>query len=70
MDRVAVSSTDIREIGYDARNHTLEVAFHSSGIYQYFDVPVSEYQGLIAAPSHGRYFQAHIKNSYRWQRVG
>jgi hypothetical protein len=36
----------------------------------YFDVPAEVYRGLVAAESHGRYFNQHIRNkSYRYQRM-
>ena len=69
MDRQSVKSSNISSIGYDAKSQTLEVEFRSGGIYQYFKVPVSIYNGLMKAPSHGSYFQQHIKDNYRWKEV-
>ena len=49
---------------------TLEVEFLSGAVYQYFDVPQSIYDGLMAADSHGKYFAAYIKKGgYRYVRV-
>lgn len=47
----------------------LEIAFHSGGLYQYFNVPESVFHGLMAASSKGRYFHAHIRDRYRYQRI-
>jgi hypothetical protein len=69
MQRTPVSSSEIQSIGYDAATQTLEVEFHSGGVYQYFDVPASEYQAFMAAASHGQYLNQHIKNTYRWQQA-
>ncbi|MCJ7668218.1 MAG: KTSC domain-containing protein [Anaerolineae bacterium] len=66
MIRQPVSSTDIRSIGYDPESQTLEVEFHSGGVYQYFGVPASVYSGLMSASSHGKYFHRHVKNVYRY----
>lgn len=62
MNREYVDSSNIRSIGYD--RGTLEIEFHSGGIYQYSNVPETVYASLITADSHGRYFNAHIKNIY------
>lgn len=69
MQRTPVTSSDIRSIGYDASTQTLEVEFHSGGMYQYDGVPENEYRNLMAASSHGQYFNAHIKNAYQWHQV-
>ena len=69
MQRTPITSSDIRSIGYDASTQTLEVEFHSGGIYQYDGVPESEYRNLMAASSHGQYFIAHIKNTYQWHQI-
>lgn len=48
---------------------TLEVLFHHGGTYQYFDVPESEFQALMSADSKGEYFNANIKDVYRYVRL-
>lgn len=70
MLRTPVSSSDIQSVGYDPQTQTLEIEFNSGGVYQYFHVPASVYQGLMNAGSHGRYFHQNIKNSYSYHRVG
>lgn len=69
MQRQSVQSSDLRSVGYDAATQTLEIEFNSGGVYQYYGVPAAIYQGLMGAASHGQYFHAHIKNSYRYSRV-
>ena len=69
MLRKPVSSSNLRSVGYDEQNATLEIEFNSSGIYQYFHVPFQAYAALISAPSHGRDFAAHIKHSYPYRRI-
>jgi len=69
MDRQPVSSSNIRSIGYDSKSKTLEIEFHSGGIYQYFNVPKSVHTGLISASSHGSYFHRHIKDRYQWTKI-
>lgn len=70
MKRQAVSSSNIASIGYDETTSTLEIEFNHGGIYQYFDVPIREYQGLINADSKGKYFDSNIKKGgYRYSKV-
>lgn len=69
MIRQPVSSTDIRSIGYEPESKILEIEFHSGGIYQYFGVPASVYQGLMSAASHGKYFHQHVKNVYEYVKI-
>lgn len=61
MNRIPVSSSNLRSVGYDTVTHTLEVEFHNGGLYQYSSVPESVYRGLMAASSHGSYLDAYIK---------
>lgn len=70
MERQHVSSSNIASIGYDQDNMVLEIEFLSGAIYQYYDVPQSIYEGLIAADSHGKYLAAYIKKGgYRYAQV-
>lgn len=67
MNRQYVSSSDIQSVGYE--NGTLEVAFHSGGIYQYLNVPENVYRNFMCSSSHGQYFHAHIKDVYRTIKI-
>lgn len=70
MDRTPVSSTNLKSVGYDAVNRVLEIEFHDGGIYQYFNVPESKYEGLMKAESHGKYFDANIKKGgYQYKQI-
>lgn len=69
MNRRSVASSNIRSVGYDEQSQVLEIEFHSGGIYQYYSVPRYIYDGLMSASSHGKYFHAHIKDQFRYQRI-
>jgi len=70
MDRVRVSSSNLASVGYDPDSRTLEVAFLNGGIYQYSNVPAHVHRGLMAASSHGSYFDAYIKKGgYSYRKV-
>lgn len=71
MNRTPVTSSNLKSVGYDAASQTLEIEFHSSGIYQYSRVPQSVHSGLMSASSHGEYFDAHIKKGgYPYRKIG
>ena len=61
MNRTPVSSSNLRAIGYDSDTKTLEVEFLNGGLYSYANVPISVYNSLMSASSHGSYFNANIK---------
>jgi len=69
MDRQPVHSSNIRSVRYETETRTLEVEFHSGGVYQYSRVPESVYEGLIRAVSKGSYFHDHIKERYSFRKV-
>lgn len=49
---------------------TLEVEFKNGAVYQYYDVPQSIYEGLMAADSHGRYLDIYVKKGgYRYSQI-
>ena len=69
MIRQPVSSSNLSSIGYDSESHTLEIEFHSGGVYQYFDVPQSVYDALMSAPSHGSFFHRNVRDKYRYTKI-
>jgi hypothetical protein len=69
MDRIPVDSSNISSIGYDEETSTLEIEFHGGSVYQYLDVPLNVYEGLLNADSKGQYLAQHIKGYYRFVKV-
>lgn len=69
MDRIPVSSSNIRSIGYDRQSAVLEVEFTSGDVYQYFNVPEYLYQQFLHASSHGQFLNDNIRYSYRYQKI-
>jgi hypothetical protein len=71
MLREPVRSSTLSSIGYDEASQTLEVEFLSGDLYQYARVPAAVHAGLMAAPSHGKYFDLHVKKAgYDYAQVG
>ena len=69
MQRQSVSSSNLRSVGYDAASETLEIEFHSGGVYQYFNVPSRVYEELIKADSLGGHFNAHIRGAFSDKQI-
>lgn len=67
MEREAVQSSVLVSVGYE--DGVLEVEFVGGAVYRYADVPVAVYEGLMAAESHGTFFNEHVRNAYRYARV-
>ncbi len=71
MKRQSVESSNLASVGYDEVNQILEVQFKHGGVYQYYSVPESVYDGLMSASSHGQFFDRNIKKAgYRYAKVG
>jgi len=69
MDRTPVISSNLKSVGYDINTKTLEIEFKNGSVYQYYGVPLDIYEKLMKAPSHGKFFHAHIRNVYRYKRI-
>lgn len=69
MNWIPVVSSNLSAVAYEALTSTLYIRFKSSGTYAYFDVPLTVYNGLMNAASHGEYHAAFIKNNYRYKKL-
>jgi len=69
MQRQSVSSSNLSAIGYDAESQVLEIEFKDGKVYAYSNVPESEYDALMSAASHGKYFSANIRNNYSFEKL-
>jgi predicted nuclease of predicted toxin-antitoxin system len=68
--KILVESSAISSIGYDPQSQTLDIEFRASGeTYRYFEVPDTEYQGLLRADSKGVYLNSRIKPKYRTKKI-
>ena len=69
MERKRVNASNIRSVGYDARNRVLEIEFANGGIFQYTGVSDEVHRRLMSAPSPGSYFHDNIEESFTAKRV-
>jgi len=67
VQREPVASDSLTEVGY--LNGTLEIQFTTGAVYRYFDVPGRVFEELMAAESKGGFFNAQIRDHYRFARV-
>ena len=56
------------EVAYDDKRRRLAIRFRHGGWYTYSGVPARIAAGLVAAPSLGRYFHAHILGRFAYRR--
>ena len=71
MTRIPVKSGQIKSVGYNPAEKTLEVEFHSHGnapnkpnpttVYQYQHVTPQQHADMIASESVGSYFYKHLR---------
>ncbi|MCL2386042.1 MAG: KTSC domain-containing protein [Defluviitaleaceae bacterium] len=64
-----VNSSCLDCVGYDKDEAILGIRFNSGYVYAYYNVPESEYDELMNADSHGRYYNFFIKGKYNCERV-
>lgn len=70
MEMIQVESSNLKSIGYDEDQAILRIEFKKGGLYEYYDVPQYEYDGLYAADSKGTYASQNIYKNYRQQKIG
>jgi hypothetical protein len=54
---------------YDAETRILYLRFRSGDVYRYFEFPEDQYKDFLNAESRGRYFLAHIRDQFRYERL-
>jgi hypothetical protein len=69
MKMIAVDSTTLRTVGYDAERQLLQIEFQNRCIYQYFDVPAAVWEALLQASSKGTYFNRAIRQRFDYAPV-
>ena len=54
MKPIAVESTTLTTVAYDAVRELLQLGFRDQAVYHYFDVPSDVHEDLMSASSKGR----------------
>lgn len=63
--QILLRSSNLKAAAYDSATQALTIEFRSGTTYGYSGVPQAVYEGLVRAPSHGKYFLQWIKDRYR-----
>ena len=63
------NSSNVKAVGYDENTETLRVEFLAGGVYDYLDVPISQYSALMSADSVGSFIAKQIKRKYESRKV-
>jgi KTSC domain len=67
----ALDSDALTFVRYDEKTRTLFASFRGprGRNYVYEGVPPEDYAALMAAPSKGAWFNAHIRDRYRFRKI-
>jgi len=68
LEWIFVTSSNVAAIAYNRDDQILWVEFKAGNRYQYFDVPEHIFENCLSAGSVGGYFNANIKNQFRYAR--
>jgi len=63
-----VVSTHLASVGHDGEA-LLAIEFTDGSVYEYYGVPREVYLGLVNAGSKGKYFEAHVRGRFAYERV-
>lgn len=66
--RTPITSSVLSSVAY-SDHAVLEVEFRNGALYRYFAVPRSVFAALLAADSKGSWFNRHVRNRFRYQRL-
>lgn len=62
MNRLTVTSSMLKSVGYQPETQTLETEFNNGDVYQYYQVTSDMYAAMTKAKSYGKYMLANIIN--------
>jgi KTSC domain len=69
MTWLPVESKMFTSVAYDGEKQILYLRFQSGDVYRYFEFPAEEYLAFLDAESRGRFFLAHIRDRFRYERM-
>lgn len=71
MDRVPVTSSNVKAIGYDVATQDMEVEFLNGGVYTYHDVAPEKHDALRNAASIGAHLHLNfVKTKHPFTKHG
>jgi KTSC domain len=69
LDWLRLESKLLAAAAYAAPRRILYLRFQSGEVYRYFLFPADQYQEFLDTDSRGRYFLAHIRNQFPYERL-
>ena len=71
MHRTAVTSSNVKSVGFDRASGVLEVEYLNGNVYHYPETKPEDYAALLASKSKGRHLQQHfVKAGRAYQKLG
>lgn len=64
-----VESSNIWQIGYDAKNQKLYIQFNEGGLYSYADFPADMWEEFQASGSKGKFFYKAVKGRFDFTKI-
>jgi hypothetical protein len=64
MKTIPINSSNLKAVGYDPSTRELRVEFHSGAVHEHVGVPPERHSALMAADSHGKEYNAAIRDHY------
>jgi hypothetical protein len=65
MNMIAVHSSAIRAVGYDAATQRMHISFVEGHTYDFCRAPSVIFDGLLRASSKGGYYNRYIKDRFQ-----
>jgi KTSC domain len=70
MKWAALESKILSAAAYDESRQVLYLRFRNTGqVYRYFEFTAADHQAFLGAESKGRFFRAHIRDHFRFERM-
>jgi KTSC domain len=69
MTYIAIESTTIQRVAYEASQSTLLMDFCDGSTYSYMGVPPVVFEDLLASASKGTFFNQRIRDHYGYARL-
>lgn len=70
MTWLPLESEMFTSAAYDAERKVLYLRFRKTGdVYRYFEFSATAFRAFLETESHGRFFLAHIRGSYPYERL-
>jgi hypothetical protein len=69
MNRTAIASPGIAQVGYEEGSEILEIEFVSGKIYQFYNVPSKMFNQLMSASHKELYYETNILVRFPYKRI-